>query len=114
MTLSEYITKYRAEHELSGRQFAALVGISPQYEVNLERGTNNHGNPVSPSMKVYSKIAKGTGISEIDLLSMLDDEVSVNPPLSDQDIRLLEWFRSLPEEKQKAILISQDAPEGLV
>jgi len=34
--------------------------------------------------------------------------------LSDKDIRLLTWFRSLPEEKQKAILISQDAPTGLV
>lgn len=33
--------------------------------------------------------------------------------LSEQDIRLLKWFRSLPPEKQKAILISQDAPEGL-
>jgi len=33
--------------------------------------------------------------------------------LSERDIRLLKWFRSLPPEKQKAILISQDAPEGL-
>ncbi len=33
--------------------------------------------------------------------------------LSDKDIRLLTWFRSLPEEKQRAILIAQDAPEEL-
>ena len=33
--------------------------------------------------------------------------------LSDKDARLIEWFRSLPEEKQKAILTAQDAPEGL-
>ncbi|MBO5967457.1 MAG: helix-turn-helix transcriptional regulator [Clostridia bacterium] len=32
----------------------------------------------------------------------------------ERDLRLLMWFRSLPPEKQKAILISQDAPEGLV
>lgn len=32
----------------------------------------------------------------------------------DKDRRLIEWFRSLPVEKQKAILISQDAPEDLV
>ena len=34
--------------------------------------------------------------------------------LSEKDLRLIRWFRSLPEEKQKAILVSQDAPEGLV
>ena len=34
--------------------------------------------------------------------------------LSDKDLRLIEWFRSLPQEKQKAILVAQDAPEGLV
>lgn len=34
--------------------------------------------------------------------------------LSEKDIRLIQWFRSLPQGKQKAILESQDAPEGLV
>ena len=33
--------------------------------------------------------------------------------LSEKDIKLIEWFRSLPQEKQKAILTAQDAPEGL-
>lgn len=45
------------------------------------------------------------------------DEKSPPPAgdgLSAKDLRLIEWFRSLPPEKQKAILISQDAPEGLV
>lgn len=34
--------------------------------------------------------------------------------LSEKDKRLITWFRSLPEEKQKAILISQDAPGDIV
>lgn len=34
--------------------------------------------------------------------------------LSDKDIRLLNWFRSLPKEKQEAILIAQDGPTDLV
>ena len=34
--------------------------------------------------------------------------------LSEKDERLLKWFRSLPPEKQKAILIAQDAPEDLL
>ena len=32
----------------------------------------------------------------------------------DKDMRLLMWFRSLPKEKQRAILFAQDAPEDLV
>ena len=46
-----------------------------------------------------------------------DDEGVVKESASrwaDKDIRLLMWFRSLPEEKQRAILFSQDAPKGLV
>ena len=34
--------------------------------------------------------------------------------LSDRDARLLAWFRSLSPEKQKAILISQDAPKDIL
>ncbi len=34
--------------------------------------------------------------------------------LSDYDSALLTWFHSLPEEKQKAILIAQDAPKELL
>ena len=33
--------------------------------------------------------------------------------LSDKDKRLIAWFRSLPQEKQKALIISQDVPEEL-
>lgn len=33
---------------------------------------------------------------------------------SEKDIRLLNWFRSLPQEKQKAILVAQDAPKDLL
>ena len=33
--------------------------------------------------------------------------------LSDKDKLLIAWFRSLPLEKQKALLISQDGPEEL-
>ena len=34
--------------------------------------------------------------------------------VSEKDVRLLNWFRSLPVEKQKAILISQDAPKDVL
>lgn len=32
---------------------------------------------------------------------------------SEKDVRLIAWFRSLPPEKQRAILIAQDGPKDL-
>lgn len=34
--------------------------------------------------------------------------------ISEKDTKLLLWFRSLPVSKQQAVLISLDAPEGLI
>lgn len=47
------------------------------------------------------------------------EEQKKEPPaqsgeLMEIDKRLIEWFRSLPPEKQRAILISQDAPKDLI
>lgn len=81
LKIGEYIKQYREAHDLSGRAFAAQVGISPQYAANLERGINNDGKPCTPTVRVLAKIAKGTGISEADLFSMLDGTSPLNPPL---------------------------------
>lgn len=40
-----------------------------------------------------------------------EKQPSVPEGLSEKDQRLIAWFRSLPEEKQKAILILQGGPE---
>ena len=40
--------------------------------------------------------------------------VQTDSGVSDRDIKLLEWFHSLPEEKRKAILSLGGAPEDLV
>lgn len=69
-----------------------------------------------------AKLADALGTTVNDILGIdapLNDETVKETPvvsdgLSGRDLKLLEWFRSLPEEKQKAILFSQDAPEGLV
>lgn len=80
LKIGEYIKQYREAHELSGRAFAAQVGISPQYAANLERGTNNDGKACAPTVRMLAKIAKGTGISETELFSMLDGAAAVNSP----------------------------------
>lgn len=73
-------------------------------------------NGSMPRPGVLSKLAQYFEISVSDLVS---DEQKEKPApdwdgLSGKDKRLIEWFRSLPLEKQKAILISQDGPTDAV
>lgn len=104
MTLGDYIKSYREKHDkMSYRAFAALVGLSPQYVINLEKGLNNDGNPLSATMETYSKIAKGTGISETELMLMLDDTVTINPDLSNREIILVQKFRKADEKRKQAV-----------
>lgn len=70
--------------------------------------------------KYFVELSRGLGVSIEYLKGETDDPTRKEPAttngdgLSDKDLRLIEWFRSLPQEKQKAILVAQDAPEGLV
>ena len=79
MTLGEFIMQYRAQHDMSIRSFASLVGMSTQQIANIERGTNNEGKPLSSTMKTYGKIAEAIGMSEKDFLNLLNDNVLINP-----------------------------------
>lgn len=102
MTLGEYIKKYKEEHEMSGRAFAALVGISPQYASNLEKGKNNQGKPLSPSIDIYKKIAKATGVDENAFFSMLNDRIEVThrPPVRSD---LIEQYDALDEHGKEVV-----------
>lgn len=105
MKLGEYIAKYRKEHELSLRAFATISDLSPQYISNLEHGKNNNGKPISPTMETCAKVAKATGIAEVDLLKMLNDEVTINPKLvySSKEEAIVQKYRTLDEIGKKAV-----------
>lgn len=60
-----------------------------------------------------AKIADYLGMSADELLGIKKDP-GPKTEAKTKDERLISWFRSLPEEKQKAILIAQDAPEDLL
>lgn len=72
--------------------------------------------------KYIPQIAAYFRVSTDYLLGNTDDPAPAgqkeSPPhggeLSQKDAALIKWFRSLPEEKQRAILVSQDAPEDLL
>jgi len=68
----------------------------------------------TPKFEVMEAIADYFNVNMDYLLGREDQKTADLSQVSSQDLRLLAWFRSLPVEKQKAILVSQDAPKGLV
>lgn len=87
MTLGEFISKYLAEKDISIREFSAMVKMSPQQFSNIIKGIGNNGKPMSSTMKTYKKIADALGMSESEFLKMLNDDVQVNPTVTDEDIK---------------------------
>ena len=74
MKLGELVKKYRSEHDLSQRQFAAKCGVSNGYISMLEDGKNpKTGEDIFPSLQSYKKIASAMGMSVHELLSLVDD-----------------------------------------
>ena len=100
----------------------ASVGKKPTpvaQELGISKGTaaswKRRGN--DPTDAYLVKIANYFGVSVDDLRGDAENEKKVTAQggdLSDYDSALLTWFHSLPEEKRRAILISQDAPKELL
>lgn len=79
MKLSETIRNYRNDHGMSLREFASRCGISPAYISMIENERNpKTGEPIKPSLKYYRAIASGMGMSTGELLSAVDDMVSLS------------------------------------
>lgn len=92
MTLGEFISKYRAEHNnMSMQEFADRSGISKGYISMLERGVNSRNESINPTIGAYRKIADFVGISVTDLLRSVDENspVSLDPRLSDVGVNIV-------------------------
>lgn len=114
MTLGEFIKSYRHEHGLSKRAFAIQTGVSVQQISNIENGVGNNGKPMTSTMKTYKKIADGIGMSEVDFLSLLNDNVLVNPSsvnpseLTADETALLDAYRELSDQGKQYVLQTVD------
>ena len=124
MTLGEFCTGYRKEHDLSVRSFAAMVNMSPQQIINIEKGIGNDGKPMTSTMKTYTKIANGVGMEEQAFMKMLNDNVIINPEiknpatdgdgneketivlseLSEKQQRLIRWILKLSDREASDLL----------
>lgn len=130
MTLGEYIKQYRIEHSLSQRQFAAACGLSYGYISMIEKGVNSStGAPIVPTLQTMRSLAKGMGTTIHNIASEVDDlymdltgeermfplykdlfihsekeQPSETEGLSENEITLLEAFRTLTPDQQDFVL----------
>lgn len=88
------------------------MGLSRSYAAKMK---NKDG---TPSMDSLSAMSEYFGVS-VDYLLHGDEPQKEKPTaqggeLTEKDAALIKWFRSLPEERLRAILVSQDAPKELL
>lgn len=108
MTTGEKIKALRKARGLSQRQLAEKAGYANHTVLlKIENGT------VDPPISRVCEIARALGVTLSDIAGDFPGTNTATVNLDDRNERLVEWFRSLPEEKQKAILVSQDAPEDV-
>lgn len=110
------LREIRKSRGLTMKELGALVDVSEAAIGYYETGKR------SMNYEMLLKLSEALGCSVSDIVEVKKEPATesdglVQEPLlkwADKDVRLLKWFRSLPPEKQRAILISQDAPEGLL
>lgn len=105
MTLGEYVLSYRKLHGMSQRDFAKISGISNQYISLVEKGVNNDGKPLSPTMDTYKKVADATSVSINELLMIVSDNITVNSynTVSDDYYKILS---SLSDKQLDSLLVA--------
>ena len=121
MKLSEIIRKYRADNDMSQREFAKRCGLSNSYISFIENECNpKTGRPMAPTIEQYKKIADGMSITVQDLFESLDVDSPVilnnhsasglnlqrftEKPLSPKARSLAQGFDKLPEDEQEKLL----------
>ncbi|MBO7727825.1 MAG: helix-turn-helix transcriptional regulator [Oscillospiraceae bacterium] len=111
----ENLKKIRKARGLTLKKLGEMTDVSESMIQMVESGAR------SPSFELLLKLGEALDCSVDELIDIKrEPDSSDNEPdsdrynMSDKDLRFVKWFRSLPQEKQKAILISQDAPEDLL
>lgn len=124
MKLKDIISQYRNQHQMSKREFGRKCGFSNAYISILETGVNPRtGEPLSPTVDTYSKIARAMGISLNALLDMLSDDelITLNAYENEDDParqKLHDFVDQLPEEDlplyDRVLDIPKDRLEAIV
>lgn len=108
MTTGEKIREIRKMKGFSQRDLAKLAGYSNHTVIQ-----KIENNLVDPPISRICEIARALGVTLADVAGDLYETGKAPAKLDERDERLVKWFRSLPDKRQKAILDSQDAPEDV-
>jgi len=104
MTLGQFIKQYRDEHGLSQRKFAQLSGMTNTYISQLEKNKNSKGFPPTPSIETYRCVAKVVGIAVDDLVSIVEDNIQLNPTFTLLEEEMIMLFRKASDRDKKIIM----------
>lgn len=102
------------------RELCKSNGISIsrlEKEIGLGNGTIGKWEKFGRKPK-YEHLKAIADIFNVTIADLTGEEQKETPStqgggLSEKNKRLIDWFRSLPPEKQRAILIAQDGPEDV-
>lgn len=89
MTLGDFLSEYRHEHDLSQREFAQICSLSNGYISILEKGKNpNTGKAIIPTLPALQKLADGMNISLTEFIGKIDDiPVNIDSEEPDEDVQ---------------------------
>lgn len=108
----EVLRQMRISKGLTMKQLGEMTDVTESTIGMIETGKRK------PSFELLLKLCEVFDCSADELI--YDNKKTAtgigdgNDPISEKDRRFIQWFHSLSPEKQKAILISQDAPEDLL
>lgn len=112
MSLSEYITKYLQDHNMSLNELSRQCGISKGYMSMIVKGhSSGSDSPIVPSIKILQRLANGTGTTLNDLCATVDSYVDLHQSvgqevmqfapaahLTDEESDVIEAYRGLSDE----------------
>lgn len=109
MTLGDMIKKYLETNTMT--DFSRESGLSRAYAYMLIKNRNNEGTAISPSYDTIKKVAKGIHVPVDEVISMLDDDITIKldtkkapSPISEEDAQLLAAFHAAGERDRRMIL----------
>ena len=108
MKLSEYIVKFRDDHQLTQRQFASMCGISSGYMSMIENDYNPRtGKPPVLSIPTIKKLASTMGMTIHSLAESVDDEnwaIVDEAVLTEDERDVLMFYRDLDIDNKHLVL----------
>ena len=119
MKVGDAVKQFRNARGLSMDAFAKLSGLSKAYISLLEKGVNNQGEKLVPSITTLRKVANAMGADVNDLIGMIDEDsyITIGEPTpliySDEDFEVYSSSRRLQDNAEPFIrnsLLTLTAP----